>query len=98
MVEPATLGLTWHLVVDHIMLVMKMRSSSPANRPVKRIYVHVQKKEKKKWLFTAGAVSSDWRKPVVNCYCPKKKMCLSVDLLNDYICTFFTGLYCESLI
>ena len=25
------------------MLVMKMRSSSPANRPAKRIYVHVQK-------------------------------------------------------
>ena len=39
---------TWHLVVDHIMLVMKMRSSSPANRPVKRIYVHTCTKKKKK--------------------------------------------------
>ena len=27
-------GHTWHLVVDHIMLVMKMRSSSPVNRLV----------------------------------------------------------------
>ena len=58
-------GHTWHLVVEHIMLVMKMRSSSPASRPVKRIYVHVQKKIIKKWLFTAGAVSSDWRKLAV---------------------------------
>ena len=36
-----------------------------------------KKKKKKKWLFTAGflqlAVSSDWRKPAVNGYCPKKK-------------------------
>ena len=73
------------------MLVMKMRSSSPANRPVKRICVHVQKKKKCGYLQLA--VSSDWRKPAVNCYCPKKvrkkKLYLSVDLLNDYMC-FFT--------
>ena len=53
------------------MLVMKMRSSSPANRPVKRIFMHVQKKKKSGYLQLA--VSSDWRKPAVNCYCPKKK-------------------------
>ena len=39
-------GHTWHLVVDHIMLVMKMRSSSPANRPVKGIYVQTCTKKK----------------------------------------------------
>ena len=73
-------GHTWHLVVDHIMLVMKMRSSSPANRPVKRIYVHVQKKKIRGGLFTAGDISSDWRMPDVNCYCQKKikKLCLSM--------------------
>ena len=56
------------------MLVMKMRSSSPANRPVKRIYVHVQKK----WPFTAGAVSSDSRKPavIVNVKKKIKKKCV----------------------
>ena len=70
---------TWHLVVDHIMLVMKRRSSSPANRPVKRIYVHVQKKNG----YLQPAVSSDRRKPAVNCHCKKKKK---------------KGLYCESLI
>ena len=45
-------GHTWHLVVDHIMFVMKMRSSSPANRPVKRIYVHTCTKKKKKITTT----------------------------------------------
>ena len=70
-------GHTWHLVVDHIMLVMKIRSSSPANRPVKRIYVHTcikkKKKKKKKSGYLQPAVSSVWRKPAVNGYCPKKK-------------------------
>ena len=92
-------GHTWHLVVDHIMLVMKMRNSSPANRPVKRIYVHtcIKKEEKnnKKWLFTAGCLQ---RLEKAGCqWLLSKKMCLSVDLLNDYM-RFFTGLYCESLI
>ena len=103
MVEPATLGI---VVVDHIMLVWKMRSFSPANRPVKRIYVHTctkkkkkkRKKEEKKWLFTAGCLQRlekagcQWLLSKKN-----KKLCLSVDLLNDYM-RFFTGLYCESLI
>ena len=61
-------GHTWHLVVDHIMLVMKMRSSSPVNRLV-GLYrgfmcmykKHTQKKKKdkkkkKKWLVTAGCL------------------------------------------
>ena len=76
-------GHTWHLVLDYNMLVMKMRSSSPANRPVKRIYVHVQKK---KWLFTAGAVSSDWRKPavIVNVKKKKKKMCFYIYMLRRH--------------
>ena len=30
--------------------------SSQANRPVKRIYVHVQKRKEKRWLFTAGCL------------------------------------------
>ena len=49
-------GHTWHLVVDYIMFIMKMRSSSPANRPAKRMYVHVQKKEKK-WLMIYSRLS-----------------------------------------
>ena len=86
-------GHTWHLVVDHIMLVMKMRSSSPANRHAKRIYVLVQKK----WLFTAGCLQRlekagcQWllsKKKLKNCF-------FSVDLLNDYM-HFFTGLYCTA--
>ena len=93
MLRTGRTGHTWHLVVDHIMLVMKRRSSSPVNRPVKRIYVHVQKekrnkrfKKKKKSGYLQPAISSDWRKLAVNCYCQKKikKLCLSVDLLNDY--------------
>ena len=54
------------------MLVMKMRSSSPANRPSKRIYVHVQKSG-----YLQPAVSSDWRRPAVNGYCPKKDVFIS---------------------
>ena len=43
-------GHTWHLVVDHIMLVMKMRSSSPVNRLVGlyRGFMCMYKKQKKK--------------------------------------------------
>ena len=43
-------GHTWHLVVDHIMLVMKMRSSSPDNRLVDlyRGFMCMYKKHKKK--------------------------------------------------
>ena len=43
-------GHTWHLVVDHIMLVMKMRSSSPVNRLVGlyRGFMCMYKKTKKK--------------------------------------------------
>ena len=56
-------GHTWHLVVDHIMLVMKMRSSSPVNRLVGlyRGFMCMykkkkKKKKKKKWLVTAGCL------------------------------------------
>ena len=62
-------GHTWHLVVDHIMLVMKMRSSSPVNRLVglyrgfmcmykkqKQKKKDKKKKKKKKWLVTAGCL------------------------------------------
>ena len=63
-------GHTWHLVVDHIMLVMKMRSSSPVNRLVGlyRGFMCMYKKQKqkkkqkdkttkkKKWLVTAGCL------------------------------------------
>ena len=43
-------GHTWHLGVDHIMLVMKMRSSSPVNRLVGlyRGFMCMYKKQKKK--------------------------------------------------
>ena len=43
-------GHTWHLVVDHIMLVMKMRSSSPVNRLVGlyRGFMCMYKKQNKK--------------------------------------------------
>ena len=43
-------GHTWHLVVDHIMLVMKMRSSSPVNRLVGlyRGFMCMYKKQKTK--------------------------------------------------
>ena len=68
------------LVVDHIMLVMKMRSSSPANRPQCKENLCACTKEKitkknnkKKSGYLQPAVSSDWRKPAVNGYCPKKK-------------------------
>ena len=59
-------GHTWHLVVDHIMLVMKMRSSSPVNRLVglyrgfmcmyKKHTKKKKKTKKKKWLVTAGCL------------------------------------------
>ena len=41
---------TWHLVVDHIMLVIKMRSSSPVNRLVGlyRGFMCMYKKQKTK--------------------------------------------------
>ena len=72
-------GHTWHLVVDHIMLVMKMRSSSPVNRLVGLyrgfmcMYKNKKKNKKKISGFLQLAVSSDWRKPAVNGYRPKKK-------------------------
>ena len=57
-------GHTWHLVVDHFMLVMKMKSSSPVNRleglyrgfmcMYKKTKQKKKKKKKKKWLVTAG--------------------------------------------
>ena len=75
-------GQTWHLVVDHIMLVMKMRSSSPTNRPVKRIYVHVQKKK--------VAIYSQLSK--------KKLCSLVDLLNDYICALILTGLYCESLI
>ena len=59
-------GHTWHLVVDHIMLVMKMRSSSPVNRLVGlyRGFMCMYKKKKKKkkvasysWLSPATGES-----------------------------------------
>ena len=91
-------GHTWHLVVFHIMLVLKMKSSSPANRPVKRIYVHTCTKKKKKVAIYSrlSPASRESRRSMVK-FQKKKKLCLSVDLLNDYM-RFFTGLYCESLI
>ena len=63
-------GHTWHLVVDHIMLVMKMRSSSPVNRLVGlyRGFMCMykkqkhkkkkkdKKKKKKRGLVTAGCL------------------------------------------
>ena len=66
------------------MLVMKIWSASPANRPVKRIYVHVQKKKiiKKKWLFTAGCFQRLEKAGCQWLSSNKKKKCLSVDLLN----------------
>ena len=80
-------GHTWHLVVDHIMLVMKMRSSSPVNRLVglyrgfmcmyKKKNKKKKKKKRQKNKTKSGklqlAVSSNWRKPAVNGYSPKKK-------------------------
>ena len=83
MLKNGRTGHTLHLVVDHIILVMKMRSSSPAKRPVKRIYVHVQKKNNKKvaiysQLFPATGES---RLSMVIV----QQMCLSVVLLNDYM-------------
>ena len=79
-------GHTWHLVVDHIMLAMKMRSSSPVNRLVGLyrgfmcMYKKQKKKKKKKKTkkkkksgLLQLAVSSNWRKPAVNGYHPKKK-------------------------
>ena len=49
----------------------------------------------KMWLFTAGCLQ---RLEKAGCqWLLSKKLCLSVDLLNDYM-RFFTGLYCESLI
>ena len=77
-------GHTWHLVVDHIMLVMKMRSSSPVNslvglyRGFMCMYKNKKKKKKKKTKKKKSgqlqlAVSSNWRKPAVNGYHPKKK-------------------------
>ena len=79
-------GHTWHLVVDHIMLVMKMRSSSPVNSLVglyrgfmcmyknKKTKKQKKKRQKKKKSGQLQlAVSSNWRKPAVNGYHPKKK-------------------------
>ena len=63
-------GHTWHLVVDHIMLVMKMRSSSPFNRLV-GLYrgfmcmykKQKQKKEKKKKKKKKKVASYSWLSP-----------------------------------
>ena len=58
--------------------------------------MHVQKKKKKKWLFTAGflqlAVSSDWRKPAVNGYRPKKKKKKEKkkNCVNRLLCLLYT--------
>ena len=46
-------------------IVMKMRSSSPANRPVKRIYMHVKKKK------------DGYLQPAVNGYFQKKVVFIS---------------------
>ena len=61
-------GHTWHLVVDHIMLVMKMRSSSPVNRLVGlyRGFMCMYKKQnkKKKTKKTKKKVASySWLSP-----------------------------------
>ena len=56
-------GHTWHLVVDHIMLVMKMRSSSPVNRLVglyRGFMCMYKKKEEKKKKKVA---SYSWLSP-----------------------------------
>ena len=48
MLRKGRTGHIWHLVVDHIMLVMKIRSFSPVNRLVglyRGFCVHVQKKK-----------------------------------------------------
>ena len=86
----------WSSVVDHIMLVMKMKSSSPANRHVKRMYVHVQKKKKitkkinkKVAIYSrlSPATGESWLSMVIVKKNKKKhkKLCLSVDLLNEYM-------------
>ena len=65
-------GHTWHLAVDHIMLVMKMRSSSPVNRLV-GLYLEdlcactknkkKQKKKKTKKKQTKKVASYSWLSP-----------------------------------
>ena len=67
-------GHTWHLVVDHIMLVMKMRSSSPVNRLVglyrgfmcmykKQKTKKTKKKDKKKKKKKKKVASYSWLSP-----------------------------------
>ena len=87
-------GHTWHLVVDHIMLVMKMRSSSPVNRLVGlyRGFMCMYKKKKKSG-FLQLAVSSDWRKPAVNGYCPKKKKKKKKSCVNRLLCLLYTFIH-----
>ena len=60
-------GHTWHLVVDHIMLVMKMRSSSPVNRLV-GLYrgfmcMYKKKKQQKKQINKKKVASYSWLSP-----------------------------------
>ena len=68
--------------------------------------IHVQKEEKKIthtkkkvaiYSRLSPASGESRLSMVIVTQKKKKKMCLSVDLLNDYM-RFFTGLYCESLI
>ena len=58
-------GHTWHLVVDHIMLVMKMRSSSPVNRLVGlyRGFMCMYKKQKQKKKKKKKVASYSWLSP-----------------------------------
>ena len=84
-------GHTWHLVVDHIMLVMKMRSSSPVNRLVGlyRGFMYMYKKTKQKKNKKKKKLCKSVTLLIISLY--------GINVLNDYM-RFFTVLYCESLI
>ena len=93
MLKNGRTGHTRHLVVDHIMLVMKMRSSSPVNRLVGlyRGLMCMLKKKKKKWLFTAGCLQRlekagcKWLSSKKKKKKKKKKSCVNVTLLIIYL-------------
>ena len=61
-------GHNWHLVVDHIMLVMKIRSSSPASRPVKRILCACTKEKITNKKTKKKEKESGYLQPAVNGY------------------------------